>query len=699
MPDARSTLHCRPLCALLVIVLLAVPSAAEAYVGPGAGFAFVTSFFLLLTTGALALLALVSWPVRWLWRMATGKRPPGEPSVNRAVIVGLDGLDPRILGRMMDAGELPTFARLAEQGSQDELATTCPAMSPVAWSTFATGVDPSRHGIFDFLAPDRRTMSPRLSSSEVRPAVRTLSLGPWTIPLGRPRVHGRRRAVPFWKVLGDHGVPACVLRVPLTFPPEPFAGTLLSAMCAPDLRGSQGTFTYFTSAGGPGEPEGGEVVPVELERRGDRTLARASLRGPDNPLRRDGRPMDLALQLELSSGGGRLKAGRQRVDLQVGRMSHWVPLRFSAAPGVGVHGRCRFLLRSVDPLRLYVSPINIDPARPALPLSHPFIFAPYLAKLTGPYATLGLAEDTWALSEGVMDEAEFLQQVELTNQERERMFFAMLDRTRAGVLACVFDGTDRVQHMFMEEGDGPGEGGGEQVEAVYRQMDDMLARIMERLDLSGQRDLLMVLSDHGFAPYTRGVCLNAWLRQRGYLHPLPGEPDIGRYLEKVDWSRTRAYALGLSGLYLNLEGREVHGVVEPGEAPALRAQIAEELAQLRDGDRETPPVRRVFDAHRIFNGPFLDDAPDLIVGYSRGYRASWHTARGMCAGEVITPNRRHWKGDHCMDPAEVPGVLLASRPLDSGAAMADIAPTVLELFGIPKPPNMTGRSLAGGADD
>ena len=680
------------------VVVCCLPGQAQAYVGPGAGFAFVTSFFLLLTTAALAFLALISWPARWLYRRLLGKRPPNQPAVRRAVIVGLDGLDPRILRRMMEQGSLPTFTRLAEMGALDELATTCPAMSPVAWSTFATGVDPSRHGIFDFLAPDRRTMRPRLSSSEVRPPARAVRLGSWSIPLSKPRLRNLRRAVPFWNVLGDHGVPACVLRVPITFPPEPFAGTLLSAMCTPDLRGTQGSFSYYTSASGENEPEGGQVIQLDLQRARGRLVARSSLLGPANPLRPDAGPMTLPLSLELDSKRqtARLKLGRQRVQLSEGQYSPWVKVRFGLAPGVGLHGTCRLLLRSADPLRLYVSPINIDPARPSLPLSHPLIFATYLARLVGRYATLGLAEDTWALNEKIIDEREFLDQVDGIHDERERMFFAMLRRARSGVLACVFDGTDRIQHMFLEPGDSGQDPGGPEVEAVYRRMDAMLGRLMEQVDFADPRNLLLVLSDHGFAPFTRGVCLNAWLREQGYLFPLPGEPDIGRYLEKVDWSRTRAYALGLSGIHLNLLGREAHGIVEAHEAAELRARLKEGLLGLRDGQSEDPPVRRVFDTHQIFDGPFTDDAPDLIVGYARGYRASWDTARGMCGEAVFAPNTRHWKGDHCMDPAEVPGVLLSSQPLDlQGAAMADIAPTVLELFGIPKPANMTGRSLVG----
>ena len=682
---------------LLLLALLCLPQPVQAYVGPGAGFAFVTSFFLLFSTMLLVLLALVSWPVRMLYRWLFAKQPPNEPRARRVVIVGLDGVDPRILRRMMEQHKLPTFSRLAEQGSFGELATTCPAMSPVAWSTFATGVDPSRHGIFDFLAPDRQSMRPRLSSTEIRPPARVLRVGPLAIPLSKPRLRGLRRAVPFWKVLGDHSVPSCVLRVPITFPPDRFAGTQLSAMCTPDLLGTQGSFCYYTSAAEESERIGGTVITVQPQGQ----TVQTTLAGPANPLRRDGRTMELPLKLKLNpeQDCALLTVGGQQLELARGRYSDWVELRFGAAPGVALRGICRFLLRDIEPLRLYVSPINIDPARPAMPISQPFIFSVFLARLLGRFATLGLAEDTWALNEKVIDDDDFLEQVRLIHEERERMLFAMLPRTRGGLLACVFDGTDRVQHMFLR-GDPHGDEcpGGEQTETIYQRMDRMLERLIKQVDFSDPHNLLLVLSDHGFAPFTRGVHLNDWLQQQGYLHPLPGKQDIGDYLEHVDWSRTRAYALGLSGIYLNLAGRESQGIVPRAEAAGLRARLRQQLLSLRDGEHK--PILRVFDTHKIFTGPFTDDAPDLIVGYARGYRASWETARGKTAGDgqVIADNRRAWKGDHCMDPAEVPGVLLSSQPLADRAAMADLAPTVLEAFGIPRPANMTGRSLWESSD-
>jgi len=700
---------------LFGLLLLLTPSVAHAYVGPGAGFAFVTSFFLLLSTLLLALLAMLTWPLRLLWRLVRRRRPPAAPRAQRVVILGLDGMDPKRLRRMMDHGQMPNFTRLAQLGGFGDLATTCPAISPVAWSTFATGSDPSHHGIFDFLAPSRKTYRPRLSSTEILPPRRQLRLGPLLLPLSRPRLRLLRRSMSFWSILGRFGIPCHVLRVPITFPPERFDGTLLSAMCVPDLLGTQGSFTYFTSDDddATGERIGGRVVRVRLHR--DRVVTR--LPGPPSPLRRDGEPLDLPLSATLDRPRGRvrLRVGSEQVLLEPGRHSDWVTLRFRAFPGVTVHGICRFRLASLDPFRLYVTPINIDPRRPSLPVSHPFVLSVFLGKLIGPFATLGLAEDTWALNEGVLDEEGFLEQLQLYETERERMFFAMLHRLRRGLLTCVFDGTDRVQHMFLraERGRVPGahpwarapEGNpcADAVDQVYRRADALLGRLMSEVDFGDPRNLLLVLSDHGFAPFERGVNLNTWLVRQGYMALQAGHTLPGEHLEGVDWTRTRAYALGLSGIYLNLKGREAQGLVTRDATDPLLLELKQRLEQLEDpegkgaseGRATIPrPIRRMFITRGMYRGPFLDDAPDLIVGYERGYRASWDTARGMGGAQVVEPNPRHWGGDHCIDPELVPGVLLSSQPLRfDGAAMADIAPTVLELFGVTPPPSMTGKSL------
>jgi hypothetical protein len=239
------------------LLLLAAPATAEAYVGPGAGIAFVGSFLVILTTIFLSFLSLLAWPFRMVYRAIKFRGMP-KPRIKRFIVVGLDGQDPVLTDRFLKAGKLPNFARLAEQGCYERLRTTFPSVSPVAWSSFSTGSHPARHNIYDFLDRDRRTYLPVLSSTRIGSVSRRLKIGKYQIPLGRPELRLLRKSKPFWKVLGEHNIWSTVLRVPITFPPEKFKGALLSAMCVPDLLGTQGTFTYFTTRPGGGDiKEGG----------------------------------------------------------------------------------------------------------------------------------------------------------------------------------------------------------------------------------------------------------------------------------------------------------------------------------------------------------------------------------------------------------------------------------------------------------
>ncbi|MFH0903556.1 MAG: alkaline phosphatase family protein, partial [Pseudomonadota bacterium] len=683
------------------------PSVASAYVGPGAGVAFVTTTLLLVVTVMLSLFGLLLWPIRRLWRLLTLKRPARRPRIRRAVIIGLDGLDPEIVRQLMQKGKLPAMRALAEQGILRDLATTLPAMSPVAWSTFATGVNPSRHGIFDFITRNPATYSPELTSVEIEPPRRTLSFGAYQIPLGKPGLRSLRGSKSFWKVLGEYGIPSSVLRVPITFPPERFAGLLLSAMCVPDLLGTQGSFTYFTTSTdeNDGRAQGGRRVRVVVE--GDRISA--SLEGPENPIRRDRRTLRRSFTLRLlrNRQAARLHIGGRSFILELGRYSDWIPIEFPLGLGLKLRGVCRFRLLGMDPaLRLYVTPINIDPARPILPISHPFAFSVFLAKLLGRYATLGLAEDTWALNEGVLDEEAFLEQAWSNHAEREAMLLAMLGRTPRGLTVCVFDGTDRIQHMFMRQhvlahstrlpGARESSPPLTVVEETYSRADSLVGRVVAEVG-SDPRTLVLVVSDHGFKLFRRGINLNAWLHENHYLFVEEGKDGSGEWLRDVDWSRTRAYAIGLAGLFLNVKGREGRGVVESDDAPALANEIANKLSGLVDPLDGAIAIRRAWPAHAACHGPYADRAPDVIVGYAAGWRASWTGARGVASGPVFEDNLRAWSGDHCIDPEEVPGVLIANHRLGHNGeqpAIADLAPTVLDLFGIPTPRYMDGRSLA-----
>lgn len=699
--------------AAFAVVWLA-PITAEAYVGPGAGVAVATTAFLLLVSLVLAVFGLLLWPLRMAYRLITIKKPPKKPRIKRAVVIGLDGLDPKLAQRFMEQGRLPNLQRLANKGMFTRLRTTFPSMSPVAWSSFATGVNPAKHGIFDFLTRDPRSYLPDLSSASVGAPKKSIKVGKYRIPIGKPDVKLLRKSKPFWEILGDYRVPCSILRVPITFPPQPFAGTMLSAMCVPDLQGSQGSFTYFSMADTEGEAIGGKRIAIELD--GD--TIETYLEGPPNPVHADGEPLraPMTLKVDKERQKARLTFGKEEVDLEVGVYSDWVPVTFKMGMGLKLRGICRFrLLELGDNIRLYVTPINIDPSRPILPVSHPHIFSVFLSKLIGKFATLGLAEDTWALNEGVLDEDGFLEQAWFNHNERELMFFEMLERTPKGVITCVFDGTDRIQHMFMrflDEGhpalaasglsDEAAEKYKSVIEDTYARMDEMVGRAMEKVGIDDPETLFVVLSDHGFQTFRRGVNLNSWLYQNGYLALKEGRTESGEWFRGVDWANTRAFALGLGGIFLNVKGREAQGCIEEGEeANALAEEIAARLKGMIDPDIGEVAIREAYPAYRLYKGPYKDDAPDLIIGYSAGWRASWDGVRGIINDVVFDDNTKAWSGDHCIDPDLVPGVLFSNQKLvrrgadtEEDPEIADMAPTFLDLFGVPAPRYMDGKSLA-----
>jgi predicted AlkP superfamily phosphohydrolase/phosphomutase len=687
-------LRSRKLVLALTAALAVLPAAAHAYIGPGAGFALVSSFLTFIIAFFTAFLALFTFPVRMVWRAFKRKKAPRKAKTNKVVILGLDGLDPMICERLMDAGKLPNLSRLRETGSYHRLATSTPAMSPVAWSTFATGADASRHGIFDFLSRDPRTYLPRLSSSSVYGEARFLKIGPWRFPVKKGGVRFLRKSESFWKTLGEYGVFSTVLRVPITFPPEKINGIILAGMDVPDLRGTMGSFTFFSQADSAVDIGG---MVVRLSRNGRRI--KTAIPGPSNPL--SGKPIEIPMEITISTKRQRatVRVGGESFQLREREYSPWVRMRFKAAANVTMSGIARFYITRLDgEFSMYMTPIHIDPERPVMPISHPPFYAMYLAKLLGPYATLGLAEDTWAVNERVLDEEGFLKQAYLFHEERKKMWFQSLKKLRKGFLCCVFDISDRVQHMcfrYLDEHHpaNPGKDTTKYREALYemyRKMDELVGETLAKIDPG---TAFFVMSDHGFKTFKRGVNLNTWLYKNGYLVFKPGRVP-GEYLDGVDWAKTSAYAVGLGGIYLNVKGRERQGIVERSEAQAIKDGIAARLVKITDEPSENRAINRVIDVEKEFKGPYRKDGPDLIVGFAEGYRVSWDCARGLVTPALIEDNVRSWSGDHCIDPDKVPGILFSNMKLArNDPGLVDLGPTVLDLFGIDAPGHMTGRTL------
>ncbi len=688
--QARRRTAAMGLIALVVAACLWDPAhggSQLAYVGPGAGFAFLGSFLSLLAGFFVSALSLLAWPFRMLWRLALRRQGFRKAHIRKLIFLGLDGLDPHLTERFLAEGKLPNLARLREQGGYRRLRTTFPSLSPVAWSTFATGVNPARHNIFDFLNRNLKTYVPELSAAKVYQPSRIWKIGRYRIPLSAARAELRRKSQPFWKLLGQHQIGSTILRVPITFPPEAFHGRLLSAMSTPDLRGTQGSFSHFSTRLQEAVYENGSRYPL---RRQNGYLT-GELEGPENTLLADGGPLRVPFRIRMDRAEPVLEIGSARYPLRLAEYTPWVQMEFRAGLTPAVHGIARFLLTECgEEVSLYATPVQIDPEKPALPISHPPYYAAYLAKLLGTFSTLGMAEDTWALNEGVIGDQAFLDQAYLLLAEREAMFTAALEKTRRGVVACVFDTSDRVQHMFFRHLHHASPAN--PIEDLYRRMDRLVGIAADHAD---ENTVLFVLSDHGFCAFRRGINLNTWLLRNGYLALSGDGGESGPYFQGVDWSRTRAYTLGLGGLYLNLKGREAQGTVAPGaEAEALKQELITKLSGLRDPDGDAIAIRTVYAASALYRGPYLTEAPDLIVGYNEGYRTSWDAAVGKVAGSVFEDNDKAWSGDHSVDPLLVPGVLFCNRKIDAeDPGIEDMAPTALQLFGVRPPDWMEGRPV------
>jgi predicted AlkP superfamily phosphohydrolase/phosphomutase len=683
---------------IIFLFFILIPDSAECYIGPGAGFAFITSFFFMFMAILVAFLSILFWPLKLLIRIIRKSHYKINSDIKRVVVVGLDGLDPDLTEKFMNEGKLPNFSKLSKEGCFKKLKTTYPAISPVAWSSFITGANPGKHNIYDFLTRNKKSYLPDLSSAYIGSSKKVIKIGKYNIPLGKPEIKLFRKGKPFWSYLGEKGILSSILRVPITFPPEKFKGMLLSAMCVPDLKGTQGTFTFYSTEERSSKHTGG--VQIKVARNGN--IVESYIPGPINSLKTNAEEMRINFKAIISDDNNcvTINLNKKKLILKQGVYSDWFELVFKAGLGIKVTGICRFLITEIQPnFKLYITPINIAPDKPSLPISHPFFYATYLAKLLGKYSTLGLAEDTWALNERVIDDEAFLNQCYTHHKEREKMLFASLEKIRRGLVVCVFDTSDRIQHMFFRylTNDHPALGKNQDskhknaIEEMYIKMDELIGKVREKID---EKSVLIVMSDHGFKLFKRGVDINFWLCKNGYM-ALKDDASNQEWYQDVDWKKTKAFAVGLGGIYLNLKGREAKGIVEPGEEEEnLKNELISKLNKLEDVEKKEIAILDVFDKKKIYNGPYTQEAPDLIVGFNNGYRASWDCAIGRITDKVFEDNSKNWSGDHCVNPDIAPGILFSNKNINTDKpSIMDIGPTVLKLFGLDVPVFMDGKPL------
>jgi len=612
-------------------------------------------------------------------------------------MLGIDGLDAGIARRMMAEGKLPNMERLRKLGGFRPLQTIIPPQSPPAWATVITGLDPGGHGIYDFYHRDPKTYDLTYSTTQVAPPQHTLPAGRWRVPLSQPRTELLRRGRTFWEVLADQGVPCEVHRVPSNFPPRPCGVKQLAGLGVPDLRGGLGECTYFSDdpedlAKGP-NVQGVQVIDGR---------ARAVFRGPRNSLE-SGAPTvtaEFEIWVDEQHRVGKISIQGQSIVLREREWSDWVPIRFTMVPHVKtIVGICRFYMKQASPhLRLYASPLNMDPVDPVLPIDAPRGFAGELADRQGRFHTLGLPEDHAGLSSGILDDDEYLQQAGQVLAEARRDYEEALDDLRDGVLFCFFGTTDRNQHMFWRHIDPrhpsydarAAREYGHVVEHCYRVGDELIGEALEACDA---RTSLIAFSDHGFAPYRRHVNLNAWLAQQGYL-TIRGGGGICSLSQDADWGKTAAYALGLQGVYVNLRGREAKGIVSESDREPFVHRLAATLRDIRDPDTGERVVSEVYLPQEVYSTTDLQVAPDLIVGCARGYRISFASAGGVVTPAPIEDNTGKWSGDHTLAADLVPGVVFASRSIEAEApGLADIPASVLAEFGVAVPEEMRGRPI------
>lgn len=577
----------------------------------------------------------------------------------KVLVLGIDGMDPKMASRMISEGKLPNFEKLYFKN----LSTTMTPQSPIAWASLATGKNPGKTNIFDFIRRNPKNYLPVLSLAKTKSTLSGTDYEPYV------------RGDSFWKLTSESGVPTSVIRWPLTFPADKVSGNLLSGLGVPDIRGFLSGYTYYTES----DELKGEDKTVKVE--SESGVINTVIKGPRK--RTSKGVVDVTVPMEIEIGAAaKFNVNGQEFTVEENSWTPWIEMEFKVGFAKKMSGIARGYLISLNPFRMYLSDVQIDPNDPEWKISHPKDYSKELVSEVGLFNTLGMAEDTGAYEEDAITREIFLEQVNDIEEERTKIFWKEFEvfQENGGLYAYVFDESDRLQHMFYGKED-------QVIEDYYIGKDKFLGEVLDKIDSDTN---VLVISDHGITNYTRSVELNAWLVSEGYL-VLKEDKNIPLFKD-VDWSQSKAYSIGFSGIYLNVEGREGEGIVAESDKDDLMNEIISKLKTLKDGGEDV--VFNAYKSEDIYSGPYVSDSPDIVVGFYPGYRAGWESPIGGTPKKIFSDNNKKWGADHIVDASFVPGSIFTNFEFEKEfVENVDVFPTVLTLLGVDVPSDIDGESL------
>ncbi|MEM4267588.1 MAG: alkaline phosphatase family protein [Candidatus Woesearchaeota archaeon] len=616
---------------------------------------------------ATATLLLALPMITLLWKEAKKNE---DAHYKRVLVIGIDGMDYRIAKTMIEQGKLPNFKRLSEQGGFRMLTPENPAQSPVVWTSIATGKNPGKHGVFDYVIREPETY--------------ILKVGLFSTDYGLfgTTYKSAVKSDAFWKQCDCR---ATIIRWPLTFPPEKIKGSMLSGLGVPDIKGYLSGYTFYTEKNTK-KPEKttNKIVIVKPE---DGKIS-THIAGPVFNGLTETSQLSAPMSITINEKSIVLDIDGKEYSIKEKRWSDWIEVSFGKADSK-IKGMFKVYLIRTTPFEMYVTAVQINPKRPLLPISYPNEYSTYLAEKVGLFYTLGQSEETDGFDDGFLPEEALAEQIKEIENEREKIFWSEFEKFEEGIFAIVFDSSDRLQHVLSQKS----------VEEYYMEKDIFLGKVLDSIKSD---TLILVFSDHGISNYNKSVNLNAWLVKNGYMslrESSQDESSIAMYSKNkkapyynVNWNETIAYSVGFTGIYINQKGREKNGIVEPSGKDDILNEISAKLTSLKDPVTGEQVVAKVYKSKDIYFGDQVLYSPDLVVGFMPGYRTSTESAIGLTSEEVISNNRREWRRDHIIDPSFVPGVLFSNARVEDATAR-DIAPTILYALGKKIPKDIDGRVL------